>query len=131
MKGGYMIIAALLAGAAIMSGAGCRSNRDNPKDLLNTYFQASIRQDYAAVYPCYYDAYREKVSRDEFIRHRRDASVLQAYRVKSISQRGDSAQARVELTFAPSQKLKREHPYSTAVTEEMVREDGEWRIKVW
>ncbi len=131
MKGRDMIIVAILAGAAIMTGTGCRSNRDNPKDLLNTFFQASIRQDYAAVYPCYYGAYRTRVSEDEFIRHRRDASVLQAYRVKSISQQGDTARARVDLTFAPSRKLKRDHPYSTAVTEEMVRENGEWKIKVW
>ncbi len=114
-----------------MAGMGCHSDRDNPKDLLNAYFTAAVKQDYAAVYPCYYDAYRAKVSKDEYIRHRKDASVLQSYRVRWVSEQGNSAQARVELTFAPSKKLKRERPYTTAVTEEMVREHGEWKIKVW
>ncbi len=126
-----MVFATLLSAAAIMTGAGCHSDKDNPKDLLNRYFTAAIRQDYAAVYPCYYAAYKAKVSKDEYIRHRKDASVLQAYTVKSVTEHGDSAQAQVELTFEPSQKLKRDRPFSTAVTEEMVRENGEWKIKVW
>jgi hypothetical protein len=131
LTGRYTILATLLAGAAIMTGAGCHSDRDNPKDLLNTYFTAAIRQDYAAVYPCYYDAYRAKVSKDDYVLHRKDAAVLRAYRVQSITEQGNTARARVELTFAPSQKLKRDRPYSTAVTEEMARENGEWKIKVW
>ncbi len=131
MKSRYMILAALLTVAAIMLEAGCHSDRDNPKDLLNAYFTAAIRQDYASVYPCYYGAYQAKVSKDEYIRHRKDASVLRSYTVKSITADGDTARAQVELTFAPSKKLKRDRPYSTAVTEEMVRENGEWKIKVW
>ncbi len=126
-----MIPATLLAVAAIMTGAGCHSDKDNPKDLLNRYLTAAVRQDYAAVYPCYYDAYKAKVSKDEYIRHRKDASVLRAYTVKSITEQGNTAQAQVELTFEPSQKLKRDHPISTTVTEEMIREGGEWKIKVW
>ncbi len=131
MKSRYMILAALLTVAAIMLGAGCHSDRDNPTDLLNTYFTAAVRQDYAAVYPCYYDAYKAKVNKDEYIRHRKEASVLRAYSVKSITEEGNAARAQVELTFEPSQKLKRDRPFSTAVTEEMVRENGEWKIKVW
>ncbi len=126
-----MILATLLAIAAIMTAAGCHSDKGEPKDLLNRYFTAAIRQDYADVYPCYYDAYKAKVSKDEYIRHRKDASVLRAYTVKSITEQGSTAQAQVELTFEPSEKLQRDRPYSTAVTEEMVRENGEWRIKVW
>ncbi len=131
MKRRYVILTTLLAVAAIMTGAGCHSDKGEPKDLLNRYFTAAIRQDYAAVYPCYYDAYKAKVSRDEYIRHRKDASVLRSYTVKSIAEHGNTAQAQVDLTFEPSQKLKRDRPFSTAVTEEMVREDGEWKIKVW
>lgn len=131
MKKGYMILTTLLAGVAIMQGAGCHSDRDNPKDLLNTYFTAAVRQDYAAVYPCYYDAYRSKVKKGEYIRHRKEASVLRAYTVKSITEQGNTAQAQVELTFEPSKKLQRDRPFSAAVTEEMVHENGEWKIKVW
>ncbi len=137
MKKRFVILAmltftALLAGAAIMPRVGCHSDRDNPKDLLDTYFTAMLRQDYAAVYDCYYNAYRSRIGKDDYLRHRRGASVLQAYNVKSISkQSSNRAQAQVELTFAPSETLKRDRPYSTAVTEEMVREHGEWKIKVW
>ncbi len=41
------------------------------------------------------------------------------------------AQARVDLLFGSSQKLKRDRPVLASVTEEMVRENGEWKIKVW
>ncbi len=136
MKKSFVILAmlmftALLAGAAIMPGAGCHSDRDNPKDLLDTYFTAMIRQDFAAVYDCYYNNYRSKIGKDEYIKHRREAALLQAYRVKSISEQGNRAKAQVELTYAPSETLKRDRPYLTSVTEEMVREHGEWKIKVW
>ncbi len=121
----------LLAGAVILTGAGCHSDKDNPKDLLNRFFTAAIQQDYAAVYLCYYDTYKAKVSKDDYIRHRKDASVLQAYSVKSIAEQGNTAQAQVELTFGPSQKMKRDRPVLASVTEEMVHENGEWKIKVW
>ncbi len=121
----------LLAITVIIIGAGCHSDKQDPKDLLNTYFTAAVKQDYAAVYPCYYDDYKAKISKDDYIRHRSDASVLRSYSVKTITERGDTAQALVELTFEPSQKLNRDRPFSTVVTEEMVRENGEWRIKVW
>jgi hypothetical protein len=121
----------LLAGTMILTGAGCHSDKGSPKGLLNRYFSAAIRQDYAAAYLCYYDAYKAKVSQDDYIRHRKEASVLNSYAVKSITEQGNTAEAQVELTFGPSQKLKRDRPVSTAVKEEMVRENGEWKIKVW
>ena len=124
-----ILVTMLLAGALIL--AGCHSGEESPKGLLSRYFSASVRQDYGAVYLCYYDAYKAKVSKEDFIRHRKEASVLQSYVVKSIAQQGDKAQADVELTFAPSQKLKRDRPVTASVKEEMVREKGEWKIKVW
>jgi hypothetical protein len=37
----------------------------------------------------------------------------------------------VELTFGPSEKLNRKEPITTKVTEELIKEKGEWKIKVW
>jgi hypothetical protein len=122
-----MIFAAVLA----MFMAACHSDNGSPRDVLNRYFTAAIKQDYAAQYSCYYNAYKAKVSKDDFIRHRADASVLMSYLVDSVDMAKDRAHARVLLKFAPSEKLKRDQPVEKTVIEDLVREDGEWRIKVW
>ena len=117
------LVAALLA-------VGCRRS-DDPRALLDRYFGTALRQDYAATYDCYYGAYRAKVSREDFVRRRREASVLQAYRILSLEQQGDTARAVAKLSFAPSAKLNRPVPVDTTVTEDLVREGGSWRIRVW
>ncbi|HMK57257.1 MAG TPA: hypothetical protein VK448_11520 [Dissulfurispiraceae bacterium] len=110
---------------------GCKSPSGTPKDLLDKYFSSAIKQDYATTYTCYYAAYKKKVNEDEFIKHRKDASVLQSYKILSLTQDGDTAHAEVELTFAPSEKLNRKEPVKTTVKEDMVKEGGDWKIKVW
>jgi hypothetical protein len=117
--------------AASLFANGCHSGAANPKELLDGYFSSAVKQDYAAVYDCYYAAYKLKISRDEYIKHRKEASVLQSYRIASLRQDGDTAQAGVLLTFAPSARLGRREPVAMTVTENMVRENGEWKIKVW
>ena len=42
-----------------------------------------------------------------------------------------SAEAEVQLTFGPSEKLKRKTPVTVTVKEEMTKEKGGWKIKVW
>ncbi len=122
----------LLAGALLLAlGAGCHSKAADPRELVDRYFSSAIKQDYATTYDCYYAAYKAKVSKDEFIKHRNEASVLQSYKILSITQNGDNAQAQVLLTFAPSEKLNRKEPVSTTVTENLVREGGQWKIRVW
>ncbi len=133
MKNSYVFITLVLFAGVIVTGTGCHSNadRDNPKDLLDRYFLSAIKQDYGAAYGCYYAAYQARVSKDEYVRHRKEASVLQSYRVTSITENGDAAEAQVKLTFGPSQKLNRARPVTTEVREDMVRENGVWKIKVW
>ncbi len=127
-----LILLQLIAGALLFApGTGCHSRAADPKELLDRYFSSAIKQDYATTYDCYYAAYKAKVSRDEFIKHRKEASVLQSYKIVSLTQDGDTARAEVLLTFAPSEKLNRKEPVSTTVTENMVREGGQWKIKVW
>ena len=76
-------------------------------------------------------AYKAKVNKDEFIKHRKDASVLHAYKIVSLTQNGDTAQAEVLLTFAPSEKLNRKEAAQTTVEEDMVKQNDGWKIKVW
>jgi hypothetical protein len=115
----------------LMAGAGCNSNNSSPKDLLNKYFTSAINQDYGTTFDCYYAPYKAKVNKEEYIKHRKEASVLQAYKIVSLEQKDNAAHAEVLLTFEPSKKLDRKEPVSTTVKEDMVKEGGEWKIKVW
>ncbi len=124
----FLVLGAVLTTSAL---GGCSSDKGGPQTTLERYFSSAARQDYATTYDCYYRQYREKVSRDDFVKHRTEASVLKDYRITSFRQDGDSAQAVALLTFAPSEKLHRTEPATVQVTEDMVREDGAWKIKVW
>jgi hypothetical protein len=117
--------------AASLFVSGCHSGSASPKELLDRYFSSAVKQDYAAVYDCYYAAYKVKISREEYINHRKEASVLQSYRIASLRQDGRTAQARVLLTFAPSARLGRKEPVEMTVTENMIRENNGWKIKIW
>ncbi len=131
MKKAFLSALILSLGAGLSIFAGCSSSDGTPKDLLDKYFSTAIRQDYASTYACYYSAYKKKIDEDEYIRHRKEASVLQSYKLVALKQDGDKAQAEVELTFGPSQKLNRKEPVTTTVKEDMIKEGGEWKIKVW
>lgn len=120
-----------LLGLLLVIGGGCHSEKGDPKALLDKYFSSAMKEDYATTYTCYYAAYRAKVSKEEFMKHRKEASVLQSYKIISLKQGGDTAQAQALLTFAPSEKLKRSEPVSASVKEDLIREGGEWKIKVW
>ncbi len=124
----FLVLAA--AFPACMLG-GCNSDKGGPQATVERFFSSAVKQDYAVTYDCYYRQYRDKVSRDDFVKHRKDASVLQSYRIASVRQEGETAQAVAMLTFAPSEKLHRTEPATVQVTEDMVRENGEWKIKVW
>jgi hypothetical protein len=110
----------------------CQSGTSGPTELLNKYFDSAMKQDYATTYTCYYEPYQAKVNKEEFVRHRKEASVLQSYKILSIKMiDSNSAEAEVQLTFGPSSKLNRKEPVTTNLKEEMIKEKGEWKIKVW
>jgi hypothetical protein len=127
----FSIFAIVVVGTALAAGAGCTSNTVSPKDLLDKYFSSALRQDYVTTYACYYEAYKAKVNESEYVKHRKDASVLQAYKILSLKENGDTARAEVLLTFSPSEKLKRVEPVSITAKEDMVKEKGDWKIRVW
>ncbi len=129
----YSFFVVLVSCVLILAGAGCQSkDKGGPKALLDRYFSSAIKQDYAATYSCYYGPYMKKVSKEDYVKHRKEASVLQAYNINFVKQDGENAaQAEVQLTFAPSEKLNRKEPVNTTVKEDLVKESGEWKIKVW
>ena len=112
--------------------ANCGDDTTGPRELLDKYFSSALKQEYGTTYTCYYGAYQAKVSREEFIRHRQKASLLQSYKVKSLRLlSSDTATAEVQLTFGPSEQLKRPVPVTVMVKEELIKENGAWKIKVW
>ncbi|WP_242392526.1 hypothetical protein [Anaeromyxobacter oryzisoli] len=125
----FVSITSTLIVAAALAVAACRRG-DDPRAALDRFFGTAVRHDYAATYDCYDAAYRAKVSREDFVRHRADASPLQGYRVVSLEQHGDRARATVALDFGPSAKAGRLAPVSTTVEENLVRERGGWKISV-
>ncbi len=132
MKKGYLIFAIIVSFIILITGFGCSSKSSTPQSLLEKYFSSAVKQDYATTYSCYYGAYKTKIDKDEYVKHRKEASVLQSYQIVALNQEdGSNAHAEVRLTFAPSEKLHRAEPISTTVKEDLVRENGEWKIKVW
>jgi hypothetical protein len=125
-----LAMAALLL--VLLQVVGCESDSAGPTDLLNEYFSSAVAQDYATTYNCYYAAYQAKVSKEEYIKHRKEASVLQSYEIISVQQIDkNTAEAEVLLTFASSPTVKRTEPVKTTVKEDLLKENGEWKIKVW
>lgn len=124
-----VVISGLLT--LIMAIGGCNTGNSTPKSLLNRYFTSAINQDYGTTYDCYYAPYKAKVDKAEYVKHRKEASILKAYKIVSLERTDDTAHAEALLTFAPSKKLDRKEPVSTTVREDMVKEGGEWKIKVW
>ncbi len=132
MKKGYSLFAIVASFIILITGFGCSSNTSTPQALLEKYFSSAVKQDYATTYSCYYGAYKTKIDKDEYVKHRKEASVLQSYQIVALNQEdGNNAHAEVRLTFAPSEKLERTEPVSTMVKEDLVKEGGEWKIKVW
>ena len=131
MKSKYSLFLIFLLGICLLIATGCNTSSEGPKELLDKYFSSAIRQDFATTYTCYYAAYKKKVTEDEYIRHRKEASDLQAYKIVTLTQDGDIAHAEVQLTFGPSEKLKRKEPITTTVKEDLIKEGGYWKIKVW
>jgi hypothetical protein len=113
--------------------AGCRRGGEpaSATAALGRFFETARRHDYAATYDCYDAAYQAKVTRDEFVRHRAEASPLDSWRLLSLEEHGDRAHAIVALVFGPSARAGRATQVSKTVEEELVREPGGWRIKVW
>jgi len=133
MKRLTLLLGMLVALVLLFAGTGCQSkDKGGPKELLDRFFSSAVSQDYASAYACYYAPYVAKVGKEDYVKHRKEASVLQSYRIVSVKQEGDnSAHAEVQLTFAPSEKLHRPEAVSTTVQEELIKEGGDWKIKVW
>ena len=100
-----------------------------PEAALATFFDSARAQDYSATYDAYYDAYQKRVTRSDFVRHRKAAAVLREYTIDSLSDNGASAEASVTLIFASTKPGGSDR--TVTVHESLVRQGSEWRIKVW
>ncbi|MDA8087196.1 MAG: hypothetical protein M0Z75_10895 [Nitrospiraceae bacterium] len=133
---GFLIFACILAMALLpgcQSGLfGSNKSGDTPRGLLDRYFSSAMRKDYAASYECYYAAYKAKISKADYVKHRdEDPAALKDYKILSLRQTDDTALANVALTFVSARRPDITKPVSIDVKENLVREGGKWRIKVW
>jgi len=99
-----------------------------PQSALETYFASSLRRDYSTTYQSYNQAYRDRVSEQEFVSHRQQASALANYRIGNVSTLGGTATASVTLTFAAAAG---QAPRTVVVRENLVDQAGAWKIRVW
>ena len=110
--------------------SGCSPKGQTPKELIDQYFTSAQRQDYATTYTCYDSEYQKKVTKDEFIKHRKEASVVQSYKILELNTQKDTGQASVEIIFAPNAKFNRTEPVTVKVQEKLIKEKNGWKIKV-
>ena len=103
----------------------------SPRATLDTFFSAKMKGDYETTWRCYYKHYGDKVTKAEFIQHSKDdPTLLTAYEVRSIVESGTvGANARISLTFKT--KDPKNPTRQVDVSEQLVNESGQWRIKVW
>ena len=121
---------ALTAGLMAAFTSRAQSAPSTPRAVLNTFFSSAEHQDYATTYSCYYQHYHDLVPQAEFVKHRKQGPKLTAYRIDSLSVHGSTADANVTLTFAPAPGSGAA-PRTTATHEQMVAEQGGWKIRVW
>jgi len=126
----YLICILALSMFAIFSLSGCSPKEQSPRELVDKYFTTAQKQDYATTYTCYDAEYQKKVTKDDFISHRKEASVVQSYKVLQLDTQKDTGNATVEITFAASDKLKRTKPEIVKVTEDLIKQKDGWKIKV-
>ncbi len=126
---GYILALSVII--VLLSGIGCSTQHSGPKELLDKYFTSAQKQDYATTYTCYYQEYRKKVPQQEFVNRRKDASVVQTYKILELTTQANTGKALVQITFAPSAKMNRSEPQTVKIQEDLIKEGDEWKIKVW
>ena len=114
----------------IFSLSGCSPKGPNPQELLDQFFSSAQHQDYETTYTCYDSEYQKKVTKDEFISHRKEASVVQSYKVIQLDIQKETAKATVEITYTASEKFNRTEPVTITVQEDLIKQKDGWKIKV-
>jgi len=125
-----LIIILTLSALVILSLNGCSPKEQNPQELVDKYFTSAQKQDYAMTYTCYDSEYQKKVTKDDFISHRKEASTVQSYKILQLDTQKNTAQASVEITYTASEKFNRSEPVTIKVQEDLIKEGNGWKIKV-
>lgn len=115
--------------AATSADSSAYEGMSTPKATLATFFESAKAQDYSATYDAYYDTYHERVTREDFVQHRRQAAVLKGYKIDSLRETGSSAEALVTLTFAATAPGAPDR--TVQVHESLVKQGSGWRVRVW
>jgi len=113
-----------------LSLSGCSAKTQSPQALVDQYFTSAQHQKYETTYTCYDSEYQKKVTKDEFVKHRKEASVVQSYKILKLETQKETGQASVEITYTASEKFKRTEPVTIKVQEELIKEKNGWKIKV-
>jgi len=113
-----------------LSLSGCSPKGQSPQALIDQYFTSAQHQEYETTYTCYDSEYQKKVTKDEFVKHRKEASVVQSYKILKLDTQKETGQASVEITYTASEKFKRTEPVTIKVQEELIKEKDGWKIKV-
>lgn len=126
----YLICILTLSVFLTLILTGCSAKEQTSREVLDKYFTSAQQQDYATTYTCYDSEYQKKVAKDEFISHRKEASVIQSYKVLQLDTQKDTGKATIEITYAPSGKFKRTEPVIVKVNEDLIKQKDGWKIKV-
>lgn len=114
----------------ILSLSGCSAKGENPQEVLDQFFTSAKNQEYATTYTCYDSEYQKKVTEDEFVKHRKEASIVQSYKILQLDTEKETGHASVEITYTASEKFNRTEPVTIKVQEELIKEKNGWKIKV-
>jgi hypothetical protein len=125
-----LLAIALLVGSLTACTQSAYPGFSSPKSTLSTFFSSAQRLDYKTTYSCYYQRYHDLILEQDFVSHRKQASVLASYRIDSIEVSGTSAVASATLSFAPKSGSNT-NPRTVQVREDLVNQSGAWKVRVW
>ncbi|HBP64096.1 MAG TPA: hypothetical protein DD730_07460 [Desulfosporosinus sp.] len=126
----FLVCILALSMFVITGISGCSPKGQSPQELVDKYFSSAQKQDYATTYTCYDSEYQKKVTKDDFINHRKEASVVQSYKVLQLDTEKNTASATVEIIYTASEKFNRTEPVTIKVQEDLIKEGNSWKIKV-
>jgi hypothetical protein len=93
-------------------------------------WQAKREQDYARIYDYLSPAYREKTSRDEFLKLRPKFLYLST-KLEWVQVTDDQARARVKFTAKFNERaMSKMVPMERAVIDTWIRSDGQWYLEL-
>ena len=98
------------------AGAGCGGKARGPEETLDEYRTALGNKDYAAAYEMMSSEFRERHSREEFIRMMKESPKEVAETVTQLGRARTSVVIQAELRYGPGERMR------------LLREGGSWHV---